>query len=297
MIYFSIKDLENFSGIKAHTIRTWEQRFSFLAPKRSEGLRRTYDCDELKLILNVSFLNRNGYKVSHIARMDKEEMDALLLSLSDLNHRQEKAVNELICYMAVMDVQGFELMLQNCVSSWGVAITIADVIMPFSKKTGLLQQRDQKNYQAHLLLIEQSLKQKIIMGIEKAGITAQAKTALFFLLKKKSELELLYLQYELKMAGLTVVYISSQLQMSQLQGIVAATKPSYIITSAGGKNPPFDATNFLSYLNEELPQTVFVNIEENGLVNFPIDLQTPKGIFGSEESFRWQQKEGLMSTN
>ncbi|HVF81403.1 MAG TPA: MerR family transcriptional regulator, partial [Flavisolibacter sp.] len=106
MIYFSIKDLESFSGIKAHTIRTWEQRFTFLQPKRSEGLRRTYDYEELKLLLNISFLNRNGYKVSYIAKLEKEEMSAVIAGLSDTNHKQEKAVNELMCCMADMDTEG-----------------------------------------------------------------------------------------------------------------------------------------------------------------------------------------------
>lgn len=282
MIYFSIKDLESFSGIKAHTIRTWEQRFSFLQPKRSEGLRRTYDGDELKLILDISFLNRNGYKVSHIARMDKEEMDALFLGLCDLNHMQEKAINELICCMVVMDIEGFNRVLQSCETAWGINVTLNEVVLPFLQKTGLLHQKDQKNYDAHLLLVEQSLKQKIILGIEQATAKKYGQTALFYLCKKKSETELLYLQYELKMAGFSVFYISSPVVFNQLCAIADVIKPTYIITSSGGRSQQVATENFINYLKGHLPQTIFLNLENKGVLPFQNDLQTAKEHFRME---------------
>jgi DNA-binding transcriptional MerR regulator len=268
MIYFSIKDLESFSGIKAHTIRTWEQRFTFLRPKRSEGLRRTYDCDELKLILNISFLNRNGYKVSRIARMSKEEMNTVLAGMADVSHTQDKAVNELICCMAVMDIDGFNTILQSCEMEWGIDVTLTGVVVPFSKKTGLLKQKDNRNYEAHLLLVEQNLKQKIIVGIEKPGTKQQGQTALFFLSKKKTEIELLYLQYTLKSSGFTIIYISSPITFSQLCAIAASVKPEYIITSTGGKSQQIDTKSMLDYLGKQLPQTVFLNLEDNEALPF-----------------------------
>jgi DNA-binding transcriptional MerR regulator len=71
---FSIKDLENFSGIKAHTIRIWEKRYKILEPDRTDSNIRTYSETELKKILNVAYLNRNGLKISKIARLDDDEL-------------------------------------------------------------------------------------------------------------------------------------------------------------------------------------------------------------------------------
>ncbi len=79
---FSIKDLENFSGIKAHTIRIWEKRYQILEPERTDSNIRTYNESELKKILNVAYLNRNGLKISKIARLDEDELTQQVMNLS-----------------------------------------------------------------------------------------------------------------------------------------------------------------------------------------------------------------------
>ena len=73
---FTIKDLENLSGIKAHTIRIWEQRYNFLKPQRTDTNIRYYSSDELKTVLNIALLNKYGFKISHIDRMQPEEIKA-----------------------------------------------------------------------------------------------------------------------------------------------------------------------------------------------------------------------------
>jgi DNA-binding transcriptional MerR regulator len=79
---FSIKDLENFSGIKAHTIRIWEKRYRILEPDRTDSNIRTYSEAELKKLLNISYLNRNGLKISRIARLDEDKLTQQVVSIS-----------------------------------------------------------------------------------------------------------------------------------------------------------------------------------------------------------------------
>jgi DNA-binding transcriptional MerR regulator len=79
---FSIKDLENFSGIKAHTIRIWEKRYKILEPDRTDSNIRTYSESELKKILNVAYLNRNGLKISKIAKLDEDELTQQVMTVS-----------------------------------------------------------------------------------------------------------------------------------------------------------------------------------------------------------------------
>ncbi len=79
---FSIKDLENFSGIKAHTIRIWEKRYRILEPDRTDSNIRTYSEAELKKILNVAYLNRNGLKISKIAMLNEDELTQQVISVS-----------------------------------------------------------------------------------------------------------------------------------------------------------------------------------------------------------------------
>ena len=88
---FTIKDLENLSGIKAHTIRIWEQRYNFLKPQRTGTNIRYYSNDELKTVLNIALLNKYGFKISHIDKMQPEEIRNRILSLGDAQAIQERA--------------------------------------------------------------------------------------------------------------------------------------------------------------------------------------------------------------
>jgi MerR family transcriptional regulator, light-induced transcriptional regulator len=93
---FTIKDLENLSGIKAHTIRIWEQRYSFLSPNRTDTNIRFYTNEELKTLLNVALLNKYGYKISHIDKMSETDLTEKIRSLSSFEAQQERLLNDLI---------------------------------------------------------------------------------------------------------------------------------------------------------------------------------------------------------
>ena len=129
---FTIKDLENLSGIKAHTIRIWEQRYSFLKPKRTETNIRFYSNHELKTLLNIALLTRFGYKISHIDKMNEAELEKHILSLSTAEAQQERVVNDLIQSMITLDIEKFENIIDNYIISKGTDKTILHVIFPFS---------------------------------------------------------------------------------------------------------------------------------------------------------------------
>jgi DNA-binding transcriptional MerR regulator len=101
---FTIKDLENLTGIKAHTIRIWEQRYSFLKPKRTTTNIRYYSNEELKKILNISLLNKYGYKISHIDRMSEPEINEKIIGLNNTLAQQERVINDLIQRMVDMEL-------------------------------------------------------------------------------------------------------------------------------------------------------------------------------------------------
>ena len=105
---FTIKDLENLTGIKAHTIRIWEQRYDFLKPQRTDTNIRYYNNEELKKILNIALLNKYGFKISHINKMNEEDIKAKILSINNIHAQQERIVNALIQAMVDMNLEGFE---------------------------------------------------------------------------------------------------------------------------------------------------------------------------------------------
>src|SRR5882724_3378770 len=121
---FTIKDLENLSGIKAHTIRVWEQRYSFLKPRRTESNIRFYNTGELKSLLNISLLHKYGFRISHINKMDADEVMEKIISLSYAEAQQERIVNELIQHMVDLDMDRFECVFDNYIMSRGIDKTI-----------------------------------------------------------------------------------------------------------------------------------------------------------------------------
>src|SRR6187549_2007740 len=121
---FTIKDLENLSGIKAHTIRIWEQRYKFLRPQRTQTNIRYYSNDELKTVLNIALLNKYGFKISHIDRMKPEEMQEKIIGLSNAQAQQERQINSLIQCMVDLNMDKFEAQLNEYIKSKGIDKTI-----------------------------------------------------------------------------------------------------------------------------------------------------------------------------
>jgi DNA-binding transcriptional MerR regulator len=135
---FTIKDLENLSGIKAHTIRIWEQRYNFLRPKRTETNIRYYSNEELKTVLNIALLNKYGFKISHIDRMEPEELREKIVTLSNAQAQQERMINSLIQCMVDLDMEKFEALLNDAIRNKGIDKAITQLVFPFLEKIGIL---------------------------------------------------------------------------------------------------------------------------------------------------------------
>jgi len=226
---FTIKDLENLSGVKAHTIRIWEQRYSFLKPQRTDTNIRYYSNEELKTILNVALLNKFGYKISHINKMDAEEINRNIVTLSYNVAQQEHIVNELISYMIDLEVEAFEELLDNNIRAKGIETIINDVIFPFLEKIGILWLTSNINpAQEHL--VTNIIRQKLVVGIEDTVTKVVGdKLALLFLPEgEHHELGLLYVHYLLKTRGVKTLYLGANVPLADLNFIGQLKKPDYL---------------------------------------------------------------------
>src|SRR6478672_3206896 len=178
---FTIRDLENLSGIKAHTIRIWEQRYSLLKPNRTDTNIRYYTNEDLRTILNVALLKKFGFKISHINNMSSDDVSSKLKAVNTGEASQEKVINELIHLMIAIDNTGFEKYIDKQIARIGIKETITRILFPFFIRIGILWQTGHINpAQEHL--ITNITRQKIIVGIDQAapGYTRK-KTFLLFL--------------------------------------------------------------------------------------------------------------------
>jgi len=256
---FTIKDLSNLSGIKAHTLRIWEQRYSFLKPNRSFTNIRYYNNEELRTILNIALLNKYGFKISHIDKMSAAEMSQKIMLLSQAEARQEKLVNDLVSYMISMDMEAFSDSLNIYIEAKGLEKMILDVVFPFLEKTGILWLTNHINpAQEHL--VSNMLRQKLIAGIENCQPVVQSpkKVLLFLPEGEHHELGLLFIHFLLKRKGVGVIYMGADLPLEDLVYVTGHKKPDYIYCHLTSLNPNFRFDRFLFNLEQQFKPTPII---------------------------------------
>lgn len=250
---FTIKDLENLSGIKAHTIRVWEQRYSFIKPQRTETNIRYYSNDELKTILNIALLNKYGYKISHIDKMPPEEIRTKIVSLSNVQAQQERIVNDLIQYMVDLDIEGFESVLDDYILVRGIDKAITQVIFPYMERIGILWLTNHINpAQEHL--VTNIIRQKLIVGIEGIHNHVQVDQSVLLFLPEGEhhELGLLYMYYLLKNRGITTLYLGANVPVKDIEFVARLKNPDYLYTHLTSMAGSFNFDKFLHQVQVKL---------------------------------------------
>ena len=256
---FTIKDLENLTGIKAHTIRIWEQRYTFLRPQRTDTNIRYYNNDELKKILNISLLNKYGFKISHIDKMSEEDIRNKILSINDVQAQQERIVNALIQNMVDMDLEGFEAILEEHIRAKGIEKTIHQIIFPFMERIGVLWITGHINpAQEHL--VSNIIRQKLIVGTEAVSPMFQLKkTGLLFLPEGEyHELGLLFIQDLLKSRGLYVYYLGANVPLDDVEYVVKHKQPDFIYTHLTSVSSVFNFDKFIQQSLKRFGQTPLI---------------------------------------
>ena len=253
MTKFTIKDLENLSGIKAHTIRIWEQRYSFLKPSRTDTNIRYYSNDDLKTILNISILNKYGYKISHINKMSVNDVQVRVAELNLAGAHQERIVNELIQMMVDLDMAGFEKILDKQIATNGIEKVIIRIIFPFFERIGILWQTGYINpAQEHLTT--NIIRQKLIVGIDQAKPVLKMKRSFLLFLPESEhhELGLLLVYYLLKKRGAEVFYIGANVPLKDAQFVNDTKKPDFIYIHLTSTSPGFNFEKFIRLTSEKI---------------------------------------------
>lgn len=273
---FTIKDLENLSGIKAHTIRIWEQRYSFLKPKRSQTNIRYYQSDELKKLLNIALLNRHGFKISHIDKMSPDTVREKILSLSSAEAKQERMINELLHGMIDLETSLFEQILDDHIKTHGIDDAIKNLIFPFLHKIGILWMTDHiKIAQEHI--VSNIIRQKLIMGIENARkLHSSNKCVVMFLPDGQyHELGLLYMHYLLKIRGLKIIYLGADVPVDELVYVCQLRQPDFLYTHLTSLPIKFNFEKYLAAIHHRINSTPVVI---SGRVAQEYSRKIPQGI-------------------
>jgi MerR family transcriptional regulator, light-induced transcriptional regulator len=229
---YSIKDLEKLTGIKAHTIRIWEQRYQLICPNRTKTNIRYYDDVALKLLLNIALLNKNGVKISKIATMTREEIAGKVSEISEIDFDYDTQLDALTIAIIEMDEAKFDRILSTNIDQIGFERTMMQVIYPFLERLSLLWLTGSINpVQEHFM--GYLLRQKVIVAIDREPFVSKrdAKKFIIYLPEgERQELSLLFMHYLLKVRQFQVIYLGQDITLEDLRDACQIHKPDYIFT-------------------------------------------------------------------
>jgi methanogenic corrinoid protein MtbC1 len=217
---FSIKDLENLSGIKAHTIRIWEKRYNILEPIRTDTNIRTYDLANLQKLLNVTLLNSYGYKISRIAELATEKIALLVREIISDKSSKNHALNAFKVAMVNFDQALFFNTYNSLLSEKTFREVFYEIIIPLMNEIGLLWQSGTISpAQEHF--ISYLIKQKLLINTEKVQILEPTRNDKIFVLylpeNEIHELGLMYLNYEILLNGYKTIYLGESVPIDSLK--------------------------------------------------------------------------------
>ncbi|MGV6845451.1 MAG: MerR family transcriptional regulator [Lutibacter sp.] len=219
---FTIKDLENFSGIKAHTIRIWEKRYNLFQPNRTDTNIRYYNLESLQKILNISLLNANGLKISKIAALSEKGLEQEVKDLIFKNGFDKQALNSLKLSMLNFDENLFNKTYVGLMQQFNFRTIFTKIFVPFLNEISILWQINTIT-PAHEHFITNLIKQKIHINIEKLQVSQiidkSQKYVLYLPLNEIHELGLLYLHFELLFHGHTSIYLGQSVPVENLKDL------------------------------------------------------------------------------
>lgn len=257
MAVYSIKDLEKLSGIKAHTLRVWEQRYDIIHPRRTKTNIRYYLDEDLKFILNIALLNKNGIKISKISQMSREEIAEKVAAISEINFEYGTQLDALTISMIEMDEYKFDRIVRTNIQQLGFERTMLEIIYPFLDKLSVLWLTGsinpvQENFMSYLI------RQKIVVAIDNEPLV-NSKVANRFLIYlpegEKQELSMLFMHYLLKSRGNHVIYIGQDITLTDLKDASNIYKPDYVFTMITETFSGEPLQQYVGRLAENLPDS------------------------------------------
>lgn len=233
---FSIRDLENFSGIKAHTIRIWEKRYHILEPDRTDSNIRTYNESELKKILNVAYLNRNGLKISKIARLDEDELTQQVMAVSSNkdNPDQDFHPGKILMSAIRFNEELFTESLRPFILNRGIEEAYCRYLHPLLEKARILWQTGSLS-RAQEQFIRNTLKQIIIVEdnlLKPASGKLQRSAAMINTSDNLTDNNFLFYKYILKKRGFDVIFTGGVLPASEVIEIYKIKPFDYLVVNS-----------------------------------------------------------------
>lgn len=249
---YSIKELAQLSGIKAHTIRIWEKRYGLISPQRTSTNIRYYADDDLRKIIAVSVLNTHGIKISKIAKLSDQEINEQIAALSESGVSMDVHIDQLVLCMIDLDEEHFERLISHLTRKFGFEETVMHILYPFLEKIGVLWLTNNITpAQEHF--VSNLIRQKMLVAIDALPIPPRSarRIVLFLPENELHELGLLFFHYLSRKKGFKTYYLGQAVPHEDLRQIVAVHKPEILITQITSYPEPEAVGAYLDSLSHD----------------------------------------------
>lgn len=260
MSNYLIRDLEQISGIKAHTIRIWEQRYNIIQPKRTDTNIRQYDNEDLRLILSISYLRDHGHKISDIAKMTHEEISREIIHTSENALNYADQIHALTISMIDMNEVRFEKIISTNLLKFGLENTMLHIIYPFLTKVGMFWITGSIGpAQEHF--ISNLIRQKLIVAIDSLFVEDKPSQKSFLLYLPENEIHeigLLFAHYIIKAHNHKAIYFGQNLPFDEIVFAHKHYNPDYIVTAFTVTPSGNDVQLYIDKLLKQFPDTKII---------------------------------------
>jgi len=277
MVAYSIKDLENLSGVKAHTLRIWEKRYGIIQPSRTETNIRYYKDADLQKILNITLLNRKGYKISKIAEMTADQIRQIVAELTEVGIAFEDQIDAMMLSMFELVETKFNIILDHQIQSKGFEETMHHVVYPLLDKLSMMWVAGSVKG-VHENFVSNIIRKKTIVEIDKlssADMSCKTRCLIYLPENESHELSLLFLQYLLVKSHSKVINLGIGVPMIDVLEAKSIFKPGYMFTIF---NDSFSETPLQPYINELARNTKDTQILISGFQTASQQLNLPPNV-------------------
>ena len=258
---YSIKDLERLSGVKAHTIRIWEQRYNLLSPTRTDTNIRLYNDVELKQLLNIASLIKSGFKISHLSKLTIAEISDKINQTIEHPVFEDQYLNaqtdNLVIAMLDLNDQLFESTIRDASNKFGFEKTMLYVIIPFLSKVGIMWRTGEVGViQEHF--ISNLIRRKMIVAIDEVSAIETTSDDVYLLFLPEGELHelgLLFSNYLIKSKGKRIIYLGQTVPFDDVVKFCTEFNPKYLLTFFTAAYSPETIENYLLDLIHHAPET------------------------------------------
>ncbi len=253
---FSIKNLENISGIKAHTIRIWEKRYKLLSPERTDTNIRKYSLESLRKLLNINLLYKNGFKISKIANLEPEKISPIVREIALENNTENISINALKLAMVNFDVVMFDIKYKILVENNGFEYVFFRIFVPLMAELGILWQTG-AICPSHEHFVTSLIKQKIHVQTEKiqnkkSVEKSSPKFVVFLPENEIHELSALYLNYLVLSKGFQTIFLGQSIPIKSLKTLLSQNEVLHFLTYITVQPSRSNISNYIKLFYENI---------------------------------------------